>query len=126
MMEDKAVNSNDSNDTLGFSSSFLESLRAAQESDPELTIIRSWCQDGTQPSEDELFLSSIVRKNYWINRELFLMDSKRVLCRKNKNNLDHEVLVILACPQLDILNLGHNIPSAAHQSVDRTLNRLKG
>ena len=39
MIEVKAVNSNDSNDTLGFSSSFLESLRAAQESDPELTKI---------------------------------------------------------------------------------------
>ena len=97
MIEVKAVNSNDSNDTLGFSSSFLESLRAAQESDPELTIIRSWCQNGTQPSEDELYLSSIVSKSYWINRELFRMDSNKVLCRKNKNNLDHEVLGIPAC-----------------------------
>ena len=53
------------------------------------------------------------------------MDSNKVLCRQNKNNLDHEVLVIPACLQLDILNLSHNIPSAGHQSVDRTLNRLK-
>ena len=53
------------------------------------------------------------------------MDSNKVLGRKNKNNLDHDVLVIPACLQLDILNLGHIIPFAGHQSVDRTLNRLK-
>ena len=53
------------------------------------------------------------------------MDSNKVLWRKNKNDLEHEVLVIPAGLQSDILSLSHEIPSAGHQSVDRTLGRLK-
>ena len=53
------------------------------------------------------------------------MDSNKVLWRKNKNDLEHEVLVVPASLQSNILSLGHEIPSAGHQSVDRTLSRLK-
>ena len=98
---------------------------SSQEADPELSIILDWCKNNVQPSEYVLSLSSPTSKTYWLNKELFVLDSDGMLWKKDKNDPDKSLLVIPSSVKTEIMRLSHSVPSAGHQSVDRTLGRIK-
>ena len=95
----------------------------AQGQDDDLTLLLQWLKSQESPTEKDLSLSSPTTKNYWLNRQLFVVDSDGILWRKIDG--DRKVLVVPSKLQTQAIALCHEIPAAGHQGVDRTLSRCK-
>ena len=95
----------------------------AQGQDDDLTLLLQWLKSQESPTEKDLSLSSPTTKNYWLNRQLFVVDSDGILWRKVDG--DRKVFVVPSKLQTQAIALCHEIPAAGHQGVDRTLSRCK-
>ena len=99
-----------------------DEIRQAQERDPELSFLRMWLVDKGEPVQGELKLAGAAAKYYWVNKEMFFL-SKNVIYKKGEEERD--LLVIPRNLTKEVLRLLHDIPSAAHQGIDRTKDRVK-
>ena len=97
-------------------------IKEGQATDVGLGFIRRWLDQRIEPSEAELSLASPESKFYWINKELFFME-EGVIFRKGEGEKD--LLVIPKSLKQEVLKGCHDIPSAAHQGVDRTKTTIR-
>lgn len=96
----------------------------AQAEDPQLRFLRAWLHDRDQPSDAVLLLSGKAEKFYWINRELFFLEDG-IVFRSHEDERFDDLLVVPASMKSDVLQLCHDIPSAGHQGISRTKERVK-
>ena len=76
------------------------------------------------PSNDELYKASPAAKNYFINKELFTMNGEGMLIKKGEVESDNRMVVPKELRD-NINEMCHDIPSSAHQGVERTTARVK-
>jgi hypothetical protein len=58
-----------------------EEMKEQQQVDPELVWVVRWRETGEEPTEGELFIGDSRSKFYWVNREVFVLETG-VLWRK--------------------------------------------
>ena len=101
----------------------VEEICKAQSEDPDLRLVLDWLILQSEPAENVKFMSSAAAKFYWINKErLCLRD--RVLFIKRKDSEEQDLVLPKSLIQVAI-QVHHDLPSAGHQGMNRTLHRLK-
>ena len=81
-----------------------------------------WMQEGS-PDESTLASAGLELKHMWMSRDLFLIKDN-VLYRTHPGNR-YLLLVVPTHPREEVLILAHDIPTAGHQGISRTKDRLK-
>ena len=127
-------------DVVPLSSGVLRALRAAaiptdnetfeprastweeQQKDGVLRTFVEWLR-GEEPDEGSLGLASPELKHMWMSRELFVIKDD-VLYRIHPQTRQHQVVVSQQW-RTEILALAHDVPTAGHQGINRTKERLK-
>lgn len=112
--------SGDKPSSWGFS---LEDLREAQGKDDELCFILDWLNNSVTPGEGELFIASPAAKSYWLHKELFLLIDG--VLYQNVTSGDKKLVIPKSLCELAV-QWNHDLPSAGHQGVARTKERVKG
>ena len=103
----------------GFS---LEDLREAQAKDKDLQFILEWLKSSAFLLEGELFISSPASKAYWLNKEQFIL-IEGVLYQES-DSVDMKLIVPDGLKETAV-QLNHDLPSAGHQGIARTKERVK-
>lgn len=101
----------------------LQDLSEAQAKDDDLLFIRSWLKNSIKPVESELFLASPAAKSYWLDKEQFLLIDE--VLYQNDAASGEKKLMAPCSMQEDALYWNHDLPSAGHQGVARTTERVK-
>jgi RNA:NAD 2'-phosphotransferase (TPT1/KptA family) len=101
-----------------------EQLGERQKQDQNLAFLIQWLKTREDPGEGNLFLSSPEAKFYWLNRQVFVLNSKGVLMRERTDKHPRRLVVPDSC-RTEILQLSHDIPAAGHQGVQRTKELIK-
>ena len=96
-----------------------------QHKDADQKFILEWLESQKEPAEDELMLSSPSAKHYWINKELYFLDTNGILWKRDVENTSTKLLVVPAGLKEEIMSLNHELPSAGHQGQERTIARCK-
>ena len=102
-----------------------EDVSTAQSADKNLDFIIQWLKSQENPSENDLFLSSPAAKHYWINKDLYCLDSNGVLWRKGNDDSHVQYLVIPSTLTNEVMKWCHDLPASGHQGINRTLARVK-
>ncbi|XP_052081122.1 uncharacterized protein LOC127719138 [Mytilus californianus] len=102
-----------------------EEIKTGQESDPDLMFILPYLKDGSEPLSNDLFLASPAAKSHWINKQRFFMDDNGVLKSQPKTEGANTRLVVPASLRQTVMELSHELPSAGHQGVSRTMSKIK-
>ncbi len=93
-----------------------------QRKDKDLNIILNWLESKSVPAEGILFGSSPAAKYFWINKELFVLESGIL----KKKTLDGRLLLVVPrSMQQRVMQAHHDLPSAGHQGRDITRSRIK-
>ena len=100
-----------------------DELKEKQSQDPEIQWIIAWLKTGTSPSSNELYLANKGTKNNWINKSSFKLDKEGLLYKLGPG--DKNLLVVPRHFQELALYLCRDIPSSAHQGIERTKVRVK-
>ena len=98
-----------------------ETLQVEQEKDEQLIHLRHWLTTGQEPSEGTIMLWGPIQKKLWINRDLFRIDGGTLW----KKTEDKDLLVVPRALQTQVMTLNHDLPSAGHAGMDRTIARIK-
>ncbi|MCU7901933.1 MAG: DDE-type integrase/transposase/recombinase [Candidatus Thiodiazotropha sp. (ex Lucinoma aequizonata)] len=101
----------------------LTEIKEAQGKDPDFGIILDWLSTSADPSEGALFLASPCAKFCWINKARFQLGEGILYCTQ-KDTEDWNLVLPSSLRSL-ALELNHDLPSAGHQGVARTLSRVK-
>ncbi|MCW4335780.1 MAG: RNase H-like domain-containing protein [Candidatus Thiodiazotropha endolucinida] len=104
----------------GFS---LEELKEAQGKDDTLSFILQWLNHSVNPGESELFIASPAAKSYWLNKEQFVLIDG-VLYQNEVMSGDKKLVIPKELRELAV-KWNHDLPSAGHQGVARTKERVK-
>ena len=96
-------------------------FKREQEADGQLTILHKWLTSQEEPDEGTIMLLDPASKFLWINRDLFILQDG--LIRRKSD--DHAMLVVPRSLQREVIRLNHDIPSAGHAGIDRTLSKIK-
>ena len=96
-------------------------FKQEQEADDQLLILRKWLTSQEGPDEGTLMLLDPAGKFLWIDRDLFILQDG-VIRRKDD---DHSILVVPRSLQHEVIRLNHDIPSAGHAGINRTVNKIK-
>lgn len=100
----------------------LEDLVAEQVKDPDLEVLLKWLKTEEEPTQKILYLRSNASKAYWLNREAFeLIDGVLYVLGEDED----KKFVLPKGLKEEALRLDYDIPSAAHQGIDRTKARIK-
>ena len=94
-------------------------MKTSQETDNKLRFLWGWLKRGETPDPATLMLAGIEEKFYWTNKELFVLHDGIIY-----KNDDTRLLVIPESLKNEVLYLCHDIPSAAHQGIKRTLSKI--
>ena len=102
----------------------LKDLQESQSQDPDLEFLIAWLQTQITPEANELSRSSPTTKRYWNNRESFVLIHNVVYY---KDPVDSESPKLVLPPNLRQIAIQwhHSIPSAGHQGMCRTLQRVR-
>ena len=100
-----------------------DNFRTAQKEDSSLKFLYNWLENQEEPLAEEVKISSSEVKHYWVNKNLFFL-SQGIIYRKDDG--DKDLLVVPEKMKMKVLTAHHDIPTAAHQGVARTKERLKG
>ncbi|CAC5391322.1 unnamed protein product [Mytilus coruscus] len=103
----------------------VEQICDAQSKDPEFKWLTEWLDDNScQPAQGDLFRSSPPAKFYWTIKERFSRDERGMIMYHAKDGEGNRLLVPREWRR-DIMELCHDIPSAGHQGMTRTQERVK-
>ena len=103
----------------------VEQICDAQSKDPEFKWLTEWPDDNScQPAQGDLFRSSQPAKFYWTIKERFSRDERGMIMYHAKDGEGNRLLVPREWRR-DIMELCHDIPSAGHQGMTRTQERVK-
>ena len=97
-------------------------MEKAQEEDEDLSLLYQWLKTKKEPEEKDVAIASPKQRFYYINRNLFFMANDKIY---KKGEELRDLLVIPNSVKKDILELCHDIPSAGHQGIQRTKERIK-
>ena len=97
-------------------------VQAEQRKDPNLQLLLAWLDKGSVPDEGLLKLASAEKRSYWVFREFFFL-ANNILYRKGEDDRDRVVVPVSL--REEVLQLGHDVASAAHQGTARTKERIK-
>ena len=100
----------------------LEDLREAQGKDPDLQFILEWLRSSAIPPEGDLFLASPAAKAYWLDKERFCLIEEVLYQEQESGDMR---LVVPESLKEKAVSANHDLPSAGHQGVARTRERLK-
>ena len=95
----------------------------AQKEDTNLRIILDWLEKKEIPNERDLFLASPASKSYWLNKEQFVL-IEGLLYRERRDEHEKDLVVPETMKQ-EALGMNHDLPSAGHQGMARTKERVK-
>ena len=98
-------------------------LKRAQLDDPNIGPIYRWLKHHRAPSQDELEASSPETKAYYIGFELLRFHNDVLYMFRVKDHGDK--LLLPHKLREEAMQLHHNIPTAGHPGMNRTLDRLK-
>ncbi len=101
----------------------LQNLVDAQARESEFQFILEWLTNRAIPGEADLFRASPATKYYWLNKERFVMIDG-VIYLMDKVTEDKMLLLPREMREL-ALQWHHSIPSAGHQGIKRTKEKLK-
>ncbi|VDI22773.1 Hypothetical predicted protein [Mytilus galloprovincialis] len=103
----------------------VEQICDAQSKDPEFKWLTEWLDDNScQLAQGDLFRSSQPAKFYWTIKERFSRDERGMIMYHAKDGEGNRLLVPREWRK-DIMELCHDIPSAGHQGMTRTQERVK-
>lgn len=101
-----------------------EELKEFQTIDPDLGLILPYFRSNEIPTEYDNFISSKAAKKYWVNKEMFFLDTAGILRNIPKNEKPSGLVVTKNLVD-EVLYLCHDIPAMGHQGVSRTYLRVK-
>ncbi|VDI62015.1 Hypothetical predicted protein [Mytilus galloprovincialis] len=78
-----------------------------------------------EPLSNDLFLAPPAAKSHWINKERFFLDDNGILKSQPKTEGANTRLVVPASLRQTVMELCHELPSAGHQGVSRTMSKIK-
>ena len=96
-------------------------LKRAQLDDPNIGPIYRWLKHHRAPSQDELEASSPETKAYYIGFELLRFHNEVLYMFRVKDHGDK--LLLPHKLREEAMQLHHNIPTAGHPGMNRTLDR---
>ena len=99
-----------------------EYIMTEQRKDPNLLFIIEWLTKGIIPEEASVKLAGAEKRFYWTNKDFFFL-ADQVLYKKGEDVRD--ILVIPVSLRDEVLHMCHDVPSAAHQGIHRTKERIK-
>ncbi|CAG2209720.1 unnamed protein product [Mytilus edulis] len=102
-----------------------EEIKTKQSEDPDLLLLLNWLKDQVEPSQNTLFSASPAVKSYWINKEKFFLDDNGILKSYPKDEGASVRLVIPSSLKDTVMELCHELPSAGHQGMVRTMAKVK-
>ncbi|CAG2189295.1 unnamed protein product [Mytilus edulis] len=102
-----------------------EEIKTKQSEDPDLLVLLNWLKDQVEPSQNTLFSASPAVKSYWINKEKFFLDDNGILKSYPKDEGASVRLVIPSSLKDTVMELCHELPSAGHQGMIRTMAKVK-
>ncbi|VDI28768.1 Hypothetical predicted protein [Mytilus galloprovincialis] len=88
-------------------------------------FILPYLKDGCEPISNDLFLAPPAAKSHWINKERFFLDDNGILKSQPKTEGANTRLVVPASLRQTVMELCHELPSAGHQGVSRTMSKIK-
>ncbi|VDI61435.1 Hypothetical predicted protein [Mytilus galloprovincialis] len=88
-------------------------------------FILPYLKDGCEPLSNDLFLAPPAAKSHWINKERFFLDDNGILKSQPKTEGANTRLVVPASLRQTVMELCHELPSAGHQGVSRTMSKIK-
>ena len=99
----------------------MDDLIKEQEADADLSFLRHWLMYKKEPIPLELSLANETAKYYYVHRDLFLLKDGVIYMRKKFGDR----LVIPQAMKAHILSICHDIPTAGHFGVERTMQKVK-
>ena len=97
-------------------------FKREQEADGQFLILRKWLISQEEPDEGTLMLLNPTGKFLWVNRDLFVLHEGLI---RRKDDDDNLVLVVPQSLQQEVIKFNHDIPSAGHAGINRTLSKIK-
>ena len=111
------------NDHSWFAPPSAEQLREFQLGDPHLKPVIKWLENRYDPNPQELFLTSRVTKHLWLCRPHLTL--KGGILYYHWVGDDRLKLVVPDGLQQEMVRLAHDVKTACHPGIDKTLLRLK-
>ena len=104
----------DSQDSRSLIGLTAEEMSLHQLGDSDFSLLLDWFGGEIDPQEGDLFLSNQAVKHYWINRQFFTLDDRKVLwkTREADDGSQSKLLVIPAGLRTEVLRLCHDVPDA--------------
>ena len=112
-------------DGINISGFTKEDIKTKQSEDPDLQFVLNWLINNNEPKENELFLASPAAKCHWINRNMFFLNDDKILQSKPKKEGSNPRLMVPSTLKEQVMELCHELPSAGHQGVARTMSKIK-
>ena len=109
---------------MSLSSFSAEELTEAQKQDGNLEHQREYLVSGAVPSAEELFGCNPEVKCYHLERDCFRLDHSGVIWRQIADPGDSECVLVPNTLRNEVMSLCHDVPSAGHQGVARSKERL--
>ena len=110
---------------ISLSSYKTEGIFERQCSDGAQLYLREWLLHGTIPEESALMLASSEAKCYMLERHRFRIDDDGVVWRLPDEKGDPDRLLVPDTLRDDVMHMCHDVPSAGHQGIQRSKQRLK-
>ena len=101
----------------------IENVKTEQADEKCFIDLIEWLMNRVIPDDGQLFLLNPEGKYYWTNKECFEIKHGVVWQRDPKRDILR--LLVPESLRSEVMYLNHDIPSAGHQGVDRTLSRVK-
>jgi transposase InsO family protein len=100
-----------------------QDLEEAQGQEEDFHIVLEWLKYGTPPDDSELFRSNAAVKFYWLSKEQLCLINNVIYYVDGRTG-DKRLLLPTSMREL-ALRWHHAIPSAGHQGIKRTKERMK-
>ena len=110
---------------ISLSSYKTKGISERQCSDGAQLYLREWLLHGTMPEESALMLASSEAKCYMLERHRFKIDNDGVVWRLPDEKGDPDRLLVPETLRDDVMHMCHDVPSAGHQGIQRSKQRLK-
>ncbi|GFO02242.1 Pol polyprotein [Plakobranchus ocellatus] len=96
-------------------------ISVSQNQNPHIAPLYWWLERGTEATQAELALTSMVAKKLWLNNEIIVI--RGGLDYRRDESL--EKLLVPKIHQQEVISQCHDIPLAGHQGVTRTKEKVK-
>ena len=105
----------------------LPQLKAAQDKDPNISIVTQWLKNGVKPTWQDISHLNKIPKAYWVQWDRLIL-KEGIVYRKwvNTSTNEESLLYILPdCFKKQVLEMLHDDPLSGHMGIKRTIARVR-